>query len=155
MKVISNDVEKELLRAMEEFKSIAQKLIERLVAETDQPEKVLVEAGEYSKIQNAELLNGQETLSENWGFDVHGEHCKFRNMKTGQTFEVTLGDKESIANLDPYFFYEFLETTATLKHLTQYFEHPFRDILIFFEKLTREQKMTRIDGVNFRKVSNC
>ena len=77
-------------------------------------------------------MNRQENLSDTWWFDVHGEHCMFKNLTTGQILEVSLGDKESIVNLDPYFFYNFLETTANLKHLTKYFKNPFSDTLNFF-----------------------
>lgn len=151
MKELTNNIERELLKAMENYKTIAQLLIDKLITETDQPEKAEIQSGRYFEIQNADLLNGQENLSDNWWFDVHGEYCKFKNLTTGQILEVSLGDKESIANLDPYFFYDFLETTDTLKHLTKHFKNPFNDTLNFFEKLTKEQKMINIYGVNFRK----
>lgn len=149
---LSNDIVAELLTAMEDFHSIAQNLIDKLITETDQPEKIEIEAGHYYEIQNADLLNGQECLSENWWFDVHGEHCMFKNLTTGQILEVSLGDKESIANLDPYFFFDFLRTTEKFNHLTAYFAHPFRDTLNFFEELEKQKILTRFDGVQFRKI---
>lgn len=152
MTELTSDIEQELLKAMDDYKAIAQLLIDKLITETDQPEKAEIQAGRYFEIQNADLLNGQENLTDNWWFDVHGEHCLFRNLITGQTLEVSLGDKESIANLDPYFFYDFLETTDNLKHLTKHFKNPFNETLNFFEKLVKEQKMTNVYGVNFRKL---
>lgn len=77
---------------MDKYKSMAQQLIDKLIAETNQPEKIEIEAGHYYKIQNAELLNTQEILSGNWWFDVHGEHCRFENLTTGQILEVSLGN---------------------------------------------------------------
>ncbi|MFA4870756.1 MAG: hypothetical protein WC623_21345 [Pedobacter sp.] len=151
MTELTNDIELELLKAMDNYKTIAQLLIDKLIAETDEPEKAEIEVGHYYEIQNADLLNRQENLSDTWWFDVHGEHCMFKNLTTGQILEVSLGDKESIVNLDPYFFYNFLETTANLKHLTKYFKNPFSDTLNFFEKLEKEQKMVNVYGVNFKK----
>lgn len=151
MTELTNDIERELLKAMDNYKTIAQLLIDKLITETDQPEKAEIQAGHYFEIQNADLLNGQENLSDNWWFNVHGEHCMFKNLTTGQILEVSLGDKESIANLDPYFFYNFLETTDDFKHLTKYFKNPFNDTLNFFEKLVKEQKMINVYDVNFRK----
>lgn len=152
MTELTNDIEKELLKAMDDYKTIAQLLIDKLITETDQPEKAEIQAGRYFEIQNADLFNGQENLSDNWWFDVHGEHCLFRNLITGQTLEVSLGNKESIANLDPYFFYNFLETTENFRHLTKYFKNPFNDTLNLFKKLEKKQKMVNIYGVNFRKL---
>lgn len=152
MTELTNDIEQELLSAMDDYKAIAHLLIDKLITETDQPEKTEIERGHYYEIENAELLNGQENLSDNWWFNVHGEHCMFINMTTGQTLEVSLADRESVSNLDPYFFYNFLETTNTLNHLTKYFKNPFSDTLDLFEKLKREQKMINVYEVNYRKI---
>lgn len=111
MMQLPNHIIDEILTAMDDYKAIAQLLINKLITETDQPEKIKIAAGHYYEIQNSTFLNGQESLSENWRFDIHGEHCKFRNIITDQTLEVSLGDKDSIANLDPYFFHRFLEST--------------------------------------------
>lgn len=152
MAEFTNDIVNELLTAMDDFHSIAQKLINKLINETDQPEKAEIEAGHYYEIRNADLLNGQKNLSDNWWFDVHGEHCLFKNSTTGQTLEVSLGDKDSIANLDPYFFFDFLRTTEKFKHLTVYFANPFKDTLDFFEELERQKMLTRVYGIQFRKT---
>jgi hypothetical protein len=152
MTELTSDIEQELLKAMDYYKTIAQLLIDKLITETDQPEKAEIQAGHYFEIQNADLFNGQENLSDDWWFDVHGEHCLFRNLITGQTLEVSLGNEESIANLDPYFFYNFLETTENFRHLTKYFKNPFNDTLNLFKKLEKKQKMVNIYGVNFRKL---
>lgn len=153
MNELTNDIEKELVSAIDDFITIAHQLIDKLIRETDQPEKSEIEAGHYYEIQNADLFNGQTNLSDNWWFDVHGEHCLFKNMITNQTLEVSLGNKESIGNLDPYFFYHFLETTEKFKHLTCYFEDPFSDTLAFFEKLTQINILTHTHGVHFRKTA--
>ncbi len=154
MTELSIEIQQELLAAMDNYKTITQLLIDKLITETEQPEKTAIEAGHYYEIQNADLLNGQENLPDNWWYDVHGEHCLFKSWATGQVLEVSLGDKESIANLDPYFFYNFLETTDDLKHLTKYFKNPFNDTLTFFKRLEQEQKMTYVYGVNYRKPNN-
>lgn len=151
---LTNDIEQELLVAMDNYKAVAKLLIDKLITETDQPEKAKIQGGHYYEIQDAELLNRQTTLSDNWSFFVHGEHCTFENLKTGQLLEVSLGSKDSIENLDPYFFYNFLKTTKNLTHLTKYFDNSFSNTLDFFEKLEKEQKMINVYGVNFRKL-NC
>lgn len=153
MTKLTKNIVDELLTAMDNYKTIAELLIDKLITETDQPEKAEIQAGNYFDIQNADLLNGKENLSDNWCFDVHGEHCMFENLTTGQILEVSLGDKESVGNLDPYFFYSFLKTTVNLKHLTKYFDHPFNDMLVLFEDLQRQKLLTHINGVQFRKIN--
>jgi hypothetical protein len=147
---LTSDIEQELLTAMDNYKAIAEVLIEKLITETDQPEKEKINLGHYYEIQDADFLNGQKALSGDWSFFVHGEHCMFENLRSGQILEVSLGNKESIGNLDPYFFYNFLKTTVELNHLTKYFVNPFSSTLDFFEKLERENILTTVFGV-YRK----
>ena len=151
MTKFTTEVLEEVLLAMDVYKSTAELLIEKLIAETNQSNKSEIEKGNYFEIQNEDLINNKEYLSENWDFDVHGEHCLFTNLATGQALEVYLGNKESIGNLDPYFFYNFLNTTEKLNHLTKHFKQTFKDMLELFEELERSGRLIHIEGVNFRK----
>lgn len=147
----NNHIQQELFQAMDEFASIAELLINKIITETFQPEIENINAGQYYEIEDAELLSGNETLSDGWWFDVHGEHCLFTNLSTRQELEVYLGDKNRSANLDSLFFYNFLKTTTKFNHLTTFFDHPFQHMLLFFEKLAQEKKMINVGGVNFGK----
>mgnify|MGYP003450675868 CR=1 FL=1 len=149
---MNNHIQQELFLAMDEFVSIAEILINKVITETIQPQKEKIIEGHYYEIEDAELLNGKETLSDDWWFEVHGEHCFFRNTKTNQELEVYLGNRESSGNLDPQFFYNFLKTTEKFNHLSKYFENPFQDMIAFFEKMVAAQKMIPVGGVNFRKL---
>ncbi|MDM1548239.1 hypothetical protein HX096_10280 [Empedobacter falsenii] len=152
MRTIPFHIQQELLQAMDNHSSIVHALMKKLISEINQPEKEKIAEGHYYEIEDADLLNGEETLSDNSGFEVHGEHCLFKNQTTGQSLEVFLGNEESIDYLDPYFFYNFLKTTNHLQHLTTYFENPFQDMLSFFEKMEQEQKLTQIHGICYRKI---
>ena len=149
---INENLENEMLEAMDSFCALAEQLIYKLIHETDQPEKAKILTGHYYEIQHAGLLNGQLSLSDNWDFEVHGEHCRFENLLTGQILEVSLIGKEDVTNLDPYFFNEFLRTTEDLKYLAQNFKNGFKDTLDFFQELERRGKMVWIFGVEYRKV---
>ena len=141
----------ELLTAISAYEILAEELIQKLIKETDQPEKTKIEKGHYYEIENADLFNGFETLSDNWYFDVHGEHCMFKNLTTKQILEVSLGNKDSIRNIDPSFFYNFLKTTPKFNHLTSFFNQPFQDTLYFFEELERQKILMRVGSVEFSK----
>ncbi|UED69448.1 hypothetical protein [Brevibacillus sp. HD3.3A] len=152
MNTLTKETVDELLAAMDAYKEIAQELMDKLILETNQPEKSEIIKGSYYLISNAELLNGEEYLSGNWYFDVHGEHCMFENLDTGQKLEASLGNKDDIGNIDPYFFYDFLKTTEDFKHLIQYFANPFGDMLNFFEELEKRKILVHIHGVEYRKI---
>lgn len=148
---LTPEVTAELLAAMDVRQALAARLTGKLLRETDQPEKAALTRGEYCEIQNADLLNGQPTLSGNWWYDVHGEHCLFQHTVTGQKLEVSLGTEASLGNLDPYFFHQFLHSTASLRYLAAHFPRPFTDMLAFFEELVRQQELVHLHGVEFRR----
>ncbi|MFA4135998.1 MULTISPECIES: hypothetical protein [unclassified Brevibacillus] len=152
MNSLTKETVDELLAAMDAYKVIAQELIDKLILETNQPEKSEIIKGSYYLISNAELLNDGEHLTGNWYFDVHGEHCMFENLDTGQKLEVSLGNTDDIGNVDPYFFYDFLKSTENFKHLIQHFENPFGDMLNFFEVLEKRKILMHIHGVEYRKI---
>ncbi|WJQ83154.1 DUF6896 domain-containing protein [Brevibacillus brevis] len=154
MNSLTKETVDELLAAMDAYKVIAQELIDKLILETNQPEKSEIIKGSYYLISNAELLNDEEHLTGNWYFDVHGEHCMFENLDTGQKLEVSLGNTDDIGNVDPYFFYDFLKSTENFKHLIQHFENPFGDMLEFFEVLEKRKILMHIHGVEYRKIQN-
>lgn len=151
MKTPPKEITESLLEAMDIYEIIGRKLIKKLISETKQPKVEEIIKGNYFLISNAELLNGEEHLSDDWYFDVHGEHCMFQNMTTGQKFEISLGNEDSIGNLDPYFFYDFLKTTESLAYLIEYFKNPFNDMMTFFEELEKQGVLIHISGVEYRK----
>lgn len=153
MNNLTTTIQQELFRAMDDYNVAAHILMDKLISETNQPEKEKIATGAYYAIEEADLLNGAKTLSDNWWFEVHGEHCFFRNLKTKQELEVYLGNRESVSNLDPIFFFNFLKTTKKWKHLIVHFENPFADVLNFFEEMVLIQKMENVGGLNFRKIN--
>lgn len=60
MTELTNDIELELLKAMDNYKTIAQLLIDKLIAETDEPEKAEIEVGHYYEIQNAAIISSKQ-----------------------------------------------------------------------------------------------
>ncbi|MCW3791697.1 hypothetical protein OM416_08905 [Paenibacillus sp. LS1] len=152
MKAITQEITEELLTVMDMYQRIARELIEQLILETDQPDRMEILAGAYDMLTNADAIHGGEELTGDWFFDVHGEHCMFQNTETGQTLEVSLGSPEDVGNMDPYFFYNFIKTTPEIAYLTAYFENPFKDMLDFFERLQAQHVLIHVHGVEYRKV---
>ena len=148
------DVEMEavLLRAIDAHMALAQELMHKLITETDQPEKALIANGHFDEIQNADVYAGGDTLSGAWWFDVHGEHCLFHNLETGQKLEVALGSPDCVATVDAYFFDQFLASSKEFQHLSLCIEEQFGGVLPVFEQLTHENKMQHVRDVVFGKA---
>jgi hypothetical protein len=122
---LKDEIFREILQAMDDHIKLAYYLINKIATETKQKDIEEIGKGKYWMIENT----GEE-LSENWIYDVHGEHCNFWNNETGQNIEVSLGENKFIENLDPYFFYKFIKTSEKYKHLIKYFqENPFNKMI--------------------------
>jgi hypothetical protein len=66
------------------------------------------------------------TLASEWCADEHGEHCLFRDLRTGQAVEAPL-DPLWPPGLDPYFFGQFVQTTDSLHALAGIIRDAFHD----------------------------
>ena len=51
-------------------------------------------------------------LSPEWLVADHGFHCRCENLRTGQVVEAALLERGGTDRVDPYFFAEFVQTTA-------------------------------------------
>ena len=54
---------------------------------------------------------------DDWRYYLHGFHCGFTNLKTGQNIEVPLAFGLEFGDLDPYFFSIFIKSTPAYKPL--------------------------------------
>ena len=60
-------------------------------------------------------------LNADWTFYLHGSHCRFDNLKTGQAIEVQYTEKPEFGCLDAFFFYTYMQTTDRFKELANWF----------------------------------
>lgn len=143
------DFNSSIITAIIDFEDTAQYLIQKLIEETNQTQKSLISQGHYYEIANDDEY---EILSDNWYYDVHGQHCLFVDQISGQELEVSLGDQNSIRNLDPYFFYKYLKTSKQYRNLSAHFHHPFQDMAFLFEVLEYEQILEHTYGCEYRRI---
>ncbi|WP_185155088.1 DUF6896 domain-containing protein [Chryseobacterium sp. c4a] len=52
-----------------------------------------------------------------WKYFIHGFHCHFKNIKTGQEIEVPFMFGMEFGVLDPYFFVQFIKSTPKFQPL--------------------------------------
>jgi hypothetical protein len=65
--------------------------------------------------------NCKGTLNTEWTFFIHGSHCCFENLQTGQVVEVLYTEKPEFGFLDGFFFYNYMQTTDKFKDLARWF----------------------------------
>ena len=66
--------------------------------------------------------NSKGFLDDDWTFYLHGGHCRFDNLKTGQAIEVKYTEKPEFGCLDGFFFYTYMTTTDRFKELARWFD---------------------------------
>jgi hypothetical protein len=67
------------------------------------------------------------TLPGEWRADEHGGHCRFTSQRTGQVVEAPFREWVDPNRVDPYFFAEFVKTTAGLGSVAELIRHNFHD----------------------------
>jgi len=60
-------------------------------------------------------------LNPEWMFYLHGSHCRFENLKSGQIVEVKYTEKPEFGCLDAFFFYNYMQTSDKFKDLASWF----------------------------------
>lgn len=94
-------------RCARDFRALATQLATGLAmhfGETLDPENAMHTFGKIRKKQH-------RGLAGDWEYRIHGAHCCFTSIKSGQTLEVYLITPLEFGVLDPYFFVEYIKTT--------------------------------------------
>ncbi len=96
-----------------DYRNLATELIYLLAThlnETIDPDNAMETFAKYK-------AGRQRGRMEKWDYTVHGAHCGFIHRRTGQTIEVYLITPLEFGVLDPFFFIEFIKTTAAYRPL--------------------------------------
>ena len=141
----------EILIAINDFESLSQQLLDKVLIETSQKDKDEVLNGNLDYLENTET--GE--LKNNWNFEIHGEHCDFKSKTTGQSLTICLGIN-SINFLDPNFFYNFLKTTSKHKKLANQLTDKFSSVYSLFQQMENKGILKKVEGFGpaFVKTKN-
>lgn len=83
---------------------------------------------------------------EGWRYYVHGFHCGFENIKTGQNIEVPLVFGLEFGDLDPYFFTNFIKSTPKYNPLPVHIFEDYSDGVRINEKMISLGKFEKISS---------
>ena len=126
-----------------DYRKLATQLIYALAAhfkETIDPENAMHTFGKYKR--------GRQTgVMEGWKYYLHGAHCGFKSGKTGQAIEVYLITSLEFGVLDPFFFVEFIKTTASYQPLPVAIYDDYADGDRILEKMIAVDKLERIKSL--------
>jgi hypothetical protein len=88
---------------------------------------------------------GEGSLDDVWDYVFHGRECRFENRR-GQILDVRLSFGTEFGVLDPWFFSEFLCTTARWHALSVVFRDKFHDTRRSFDILARIGRLQSVQG---------
>ena len=129
------EMEDELMHAAHHFRRTATHLAEALATHNQiAPERIWEEC------------RGLESHSSDWDLDVHGQHCRFEQRTTGQTVEISMWFGTHFGLLDPWFFYDYMETTPELD-LPAELRDSFHDTSRAMDILEERGKLVRVTGI--------
>lgn len=80
------------------------------------------------------------TLPSEWRADEHGGHCRFTSRRTGQVVEAPFREWSDPDLVDPYFFAEFVKTTAGLESVAELIKDNYHDGARILEVVAAEAK---------------
>lgn len=89
--------------------------------------------------------NKKGMLNENWSFFLHGAHCCFEHILTGQTLEVRYTEKPEFGILEGFFFYTYMRTTDEFNSLAQWF-NDCANVYAAIDILLADGNLTKIPG---------
>ena len=134
----------ELVQSAREFRALASELGAQLAAKVGIGAAQLSACGQYLppvlKIEQSGILN------DNWNYFFHGFQCRFVDRASGQVADIEFGFGEEFGALDPWFWYQFLETTPRYAHLASWLALGYADARRMFDVLIEAGLLVEIQG---------
>lgn len=137
-----------LTGAARQFRRAAWDLMGRLAAQRGSPLEAFSSDATYwhraGYAQTGELDGG-------WKYFFHGYECGFGSRKTGQVIEVRLGFEGEFGVLDPWFFYQYLESTRGLEALARLLKDGYDHTRQALEILARHGYLQQVEDPATRR----
>ncbi len=81
-----------------------------------------------------------------WRYNIHGFHCSFDHRKTEQVVEASIVSGQEFGALDPYFFTQYIESTAAYRPLPLVIFQDYDDGLRIMTKLLEMGLLREVDS---------
>ena len=127
-----------------DYRNLAKRLINELT--------IHIEINPDSPLESFNFLKRREyrpkkNIINDWRYFVHGFHCGFENIKTGQMIEVSLVNGMEYGALDPYFFTGFIKSTPDYKPIPVEIFEDYADGVRILEKMEEIGKFEKVNGI--------
>lgn len=130
-------------KCAKDYRQLGKKLIFELADElnvTINPEFPLETFNEFKR-------NKKESGKlDSWKYSIHGFHCGFENVMTGQFIEVSLVFGLEFGDIDPFFFSQFIKSTPKYRPLPIDIFEDYADGKKINEKMISLGKFERINS---------
>jgi hypothetical protein len=144
--ITDNEIEKNqdfFEQCAKDFRRLGEELIFRLadkLGKTINSDHPLLTFNEFKRGKK------QTGKLDDWRYYLHGFHCGFKNLKTGQSIEVPLVFGLEFGDLDPYFFSIFIKSTPSYKPLPVAIYEDYADGQRIINKMLSLGKFERINS---------
>jgi hypothetical protein len=126
-----------------DYRKLAEELLFRLVDKLDLKLNKDFPMETFNELKRDKRQIGK---IEGWRYFVHGFHCGFESIATGQLIEVPLVFGLEFGDLDPYFFSEFIKSTPNYRPLPVDIFEDYADGVRINEKMVSLGKFERISS---------
>lgn len=129
-----NDIKKHMAffkKCEMDYQTLAEKLIKELANQL----KVEIDFELPLRTFNPFYTSAQGGQMHEWEYFFHGNHCLFNNKITQQKIEVSLVNGKYFGTLDPFFFMEYILSTAEYNPLPVSILEPYQDSIKIIESI--------------------
>lgn len=122
-------------KCAKDYDLLASSLINALISKLDIELNINSPIESFNRLKRSDANKGE---INGWRYYLHGFHCGFTNIKSGQTIEASLICGDIFGELDPYFFSDFILSTKEYQPLPVKIYHKYHDgvkVLNVMEKL--------------------
>lgn len=126
-----------------DYRQLGEELIYKLVEELNLELNKDFPLDTFNQLIREDRGNGK---IEDWKYYVHGFHCGFDNIETGQYIEVPLVFGLEFGDLDPYFFTNYIKSNPKYNPLPVEIFEDFADGVRINEKMLRLGKFEKISS---------
>jgi hypothetical protein len=81
-----------------------------------------------------------------WRYNIHGFHCSFVHRKTEQVVEASIVSGQEFGALDPYFFSQYIKSTAAYRPLPLVILEDYEDGQRILTKLLELGMLREVDS---------
>lgn len=126
-----------------DYDKLSSSLINALILKLGIEVNINFPIGTFNRLKSGDASKGE---INGWRYYLHGFHCGFTNIKSGQVIEASLVCGDQFGELDPYFFSNYILSTKEYQPLPIKIYHEYHDGVKILDAMERLGKLKLIES---------